>query len=141
MKTKDNVQKTILRSLAVVLSFVLISFTVNAQDFWKNLLENSSFNEIALAMVEKANDSSLSDSESDSFLLLYLADEYEPVLEIGSWMNDDRYFGVQSFELSEEIENEQEGWMLNHNLFQVEVIEEKPLELESWMTTEKVWGL
>lgn len=143
MKTKDNVQKTILRSLAVVLSFVLISFTVNAQDFWKKLLENSSFNEIALAMVEKANDSSLSDSESDSFLLLYLADDYEPALEIESWMNDDRYFGVQSFEHSEEIENELElkGWMLSDNLFQVEVIEEKPLELEFWMTTEKVWGL
>jgi len=76
MKTKNNVQKTILRSLAVVLSFVLISFTVNAQDFWKKLLENSSFNEIALAMVEKTDASSVSDSESDSFLLLLLEDEY-----------------------------------------------------------------
>ena len=143
MKTKNNVQKTILRSLAVVLSFVLISFTVNAQDFWKKLLENSSFNEIALAMVEKTNDSSLSDSESDAFLLLLLEDEFEPVLEIESWMNDDHYFGVESFEISAEIDNELEleNWMLNDNLFQVEVNEEKPLELEAWMTTEKVWEI
>ena len=52
MKTKNNVQKTILRSFAVLLSFVLISLTVSAQDFWKKLLTNSSFNEIALAMVK-----------------------------------------------------------------------------------------
>jgi len=143
MKTKNNVQKTILRSLAVVLSFVLISFTVNAQDFWKKLLENSSFNEIALAMVEKTNDTSLSDSESDAFLLLLLEDEYEPVLEIESWMNDDDYFGVEYFEISAEMENELEleNWMLNDNSFQVEVNEEKPLELEAWMTTEKVWEI
>jgi hypothetical protein len=38
MKTKNNVQKTILRSAAVIVSFVLISFTVSAQDFWKRLL-------------------------------------------------------------------------------------------------------
>jgi hypothetical protein len=143
MKTKNNVQKTILRSLAVVLSFVLISFTVNAQDFWKKLLENSSFNEIALAMVEKTDASSVSDSESDSFLLLLLEDEYEPVLEMESWMNNDDYFGVETFQISEEIESqlELEDWMTNDNLFQAKVNEEKPLELEAWMTSKKIWEI
>jgi hypothetical protein len=143
MKTKNNVQKTILRSLAVVLSFVLISFTVNAQDFWKKLLENSSFNEIALAMVEKTDASSVSDSESDSFLLLLLEDEYEPVLEMESWMNDDDYFDVETFQISEEMESQLElgDWMTNDNLFQAKVNEENPLELEAWMTSEKVWEI
>ena len=52
MKTKNNVQKAILKSLAVIISSVLISFTVSAQGFWESILENNTFNEIALAMVE-----------------------------------------------------------------------------------------
>ena len=52
MKTRTNFQKAAIRSAAVVISFVLISITVSAQEFWKKLLINSSFNEIAIAMVE-----------------------------------------------------------------------------------------
>ena len=72
MKTKNNVQKAILRSGAVVVSFVLISLTVSAQDFWKRLLTNSSFNEIAIAMVEtsgKTEDAALpTENSTETFI-------------------------------------------------------------------------
>ena len=50
MKTKNNVQQAILKSLAVVTSLVIISLTVSAQDYWKSLLGN--FNEVELAVLE-----------------------------------------------------------------------------------------
>jgi len=65
------------------------------------------------------------------------------VLEIENWMNDDHYFGVEAFQISEEMESQLylEGWMTNDNLFQAKVNEEKPLEMEAWMTSEKVWEI
>ena len=122
MKTKNNVQKAILRWTAVVVSFVLISFTVSAQDFWKKLLTNSSFNEIALAMVEnsKKADSQM-DTETENATFFYLAVESEANLELEDWMIDENNFETSSYILTEEIENDLtiENWMLNENLFQV----------------------
>ncbi|WP_299584754.1 hypothetical protein, partial [uncultured Sunxiuqinia sp.] len=46
-------EKVLLRSAAVIISFVLISFTVSAQGFWKQLLTNNSFGQVALLMVEE----------------------------------------------------------------------------------------
>ena len=66
MKTKNNVQKTILRSGAVIISFVLITFTVSAQEFWKKLIELSSFNDIAIAMIETSDKTKIpADSKKD----------------------------------------------------------------------------
>ena len=143
MKTKNNVQKAILRSVAVVISFVLLSFTVSAQDFWKKLLANSSFNEIALAMIETSNESSDSESDSGSFNFVLLETEEEPALEIEDWMHNDNYFGFAGIEITEETEIslELEDWMLEDNLFQVDESNEAPLKLEAWMTSEKVWNM
>jgi hypothetical protein len=49
---KNNVQKTLLRSTAIVVSFILISFTVTAQGYWTHLLTNNSFTQIASSLVE-----------------------------------------------------------------------------------------
>ena len=143
MKTKNNVQKTILRSVAVIVSFVLISFTVSAQDFWKKLLENSSFNEIALAMVETSKESTDSETTTANFNSALLESEIEPTLEMEDWMNDENFFGVFEFEIANELENDLmlQGWMLDENLFQVEQNEEMPLELEAWMTSEEAWEI
>ena len=140
MKTKNNVQKTILRSIAVVVSFVLISFTVSAQDFWKKLLENSSFNEIALAMVETSPEKPDSDSKAENLNYAYLENESEPTLEIEDWMSDESYFGITSIQITNEVELdlELEDWMLDEELFQVNENVELPLELEPWMTSEQV---
>ena len=143
MKTKNNVQKTILRSVAVIVSFVLISFTVSAQDFWKKLLENSSFNEIALAMVETSKETADSKSATSNFNSELLEAEFEPTLEMEDWMNNENIFGVSSFEIADEVENNLtlQDWMLDENLFQMEQKEEMPLELEAWMTSDKVWEM
>jgi len=143
MKTKNNVQKTILRSIAVVVSFVLISITVSAQDFWKKLLENSSFNEIALAMVETPSKKTDAETKAETVSYAYLVEESEPALELEDWMNDESYFGGANLRITTETEAdlEIEDWMLNEELFQVNENVELPLELEPWMTSEKVWEM
>jgi hypothetical protein len=143
MKTKNNVQKTILRSVAVIVSFVLISFTVSAQDFWKKLLENSSFNEIALAMVETSKETADSKSATSNFNSELLEAEFEPALEMEDWMNNENIFSVSSFEIADEVENNLtlQDWMLDKNLFQVDQNEEMPLEVDAWMTSDKVWEM
>jgi len=145
MKTKNNVQKTILRSVAVIVSFVLISITVSAQDFWKKLLENSSFNQIALAMMETSKETAELPLETTTidFNSVLLENEFEPELEMENWMNNENLFGVFSFEMENEIESDLtlQGWMLDENLFQVEQNMEMPLEMEAWMTSEKAWEI
>jgi len=143
MKTKNNVQKTILRSVAVVFSFVLVSLTVSGQDFWKKLLANSSFSEIALAMVETPKVTETSDLKSENFNFSLLEIETDPTLELENWMLDENSFGSKVFEFTQERDSELEieEWMLNDNLFQVEEEFETSLDLEVWMTSEKVWRI
>ncbi|MCK5729967.1 MAG: hypothetical protein KAH68_02755 [Draconibacterium sp.] len=141
MKTKNNVQKTILRSIAVVVSFVLISLTVNGQDFWKKLLENSSFNEIALAMVETPKTTENPVSITDNFIFLFLENENDPTLNVESWMVNDNLFGGSGFEFIQESDSdlEIEEWMLDESLFHSEECIESALEIEDWMTSEELW--
>jgi hypothetical protein len=143
MKTKNNVQKTILRSVAVVVSFVLISLTVSGQDFWKKLLANSSFNEIALAMVETPKGTETSDLTSENFNFSSVEITNDPTLELENWMLDESNFGTTVFEFAQESDNELkvEEWMLNDELFQVKEEVGTSLELEPWMTSEKVWEI
>ena len=138
MKTKTNFQKAAIRSGAVVVSFVLISFTVSAQGFWKKLLTNSSFNEIAIAMVETAEVKgtspklSTSSTEWKSFDLAF-----DPALELEGWMSDENYFrasGIQSLkEVEENVENNSTG-ILDFRQDEIEL-----LSLESWMVDEVLW--
>ena len=143
MKTKNNVQKTILRSVAVVVSFVLISLTVSGQDFWKKLLVNSSLNEIALAMVETPKATETSENESETFNFMLLETENDPTLKLENWMLDENNFASTVFEFTLESDNELEieEWMLNGDLFQVNEEVETSLELEAWMTSDKTWEI
>lgn len=144
MKTKNNVQKAILRSAAVIISFVLISFTVSAQEFWKRLLTNSSFNEIAIAMIE--SDGNKTDfpvkNDSESIFGLYTVQEFDNELNLEDWMTKDFYFKTSAIELVNETENalDLEGWMINENLFIPEKVDEESLQLETWMTSDEVWN-
>ena len=143
MKTKNNVQKAILRSGAVIVSFVLISFTVSAQDFWKRLLTHSSFNEIAIAMVgtsEKTEATALPGKSSTATFIF--ANEAEPALELESWMTSTNYFNESEIQLDEAMEEplELENWMLNESHFDLNQNEEKALELEDWMLSYKFWN-
>ncbi len=141
MKTKNNVQKAILKSLAIVASLVLISITVSAQDFWKTLLENSSFNEIALAMSNNNNEASSESAETSTDLSLFaaiLAEETEESLEMEDWMINENHFAI-FFTIEEETEEalELEDWMINEDNFTASfsLLEEtdEPFELEDWM--------
>jgi hypothetical protein len=144
MKTKNNVQKAILKSLAVIVSSVLISFTVSAQGFWESLLENNTFNEIALAMVESNSETestpidNYSSAEVASLEIL-LEEEVEETLELEDWMTNEANF-TSVFTVEEAVENplEIEDWMKDETYFAVpslivEVEIEEALEVENWM--------
>ena len=149
MKTKNNVQKAILKSLAVVVSFVLISFTVSAQGFWESLLENNTFSEIALAMAESGSESNQASTDADnnadfSAYASLLEEEAEDVLELENWMTNEANF-TSSFTIEEEMESpiELEDWMTDEAFFggtliNLEIETEETLELGNWMLdTEK----
>ena len=61
MKTKNKIQKTenrkvenpIGKTLAVIFCLVLISITVSANDFWKQILINNTFGKMAILMVNQ----------------------------------------------------------------------------------------
>ncbi len=146
---ENNVQKAIIKSLAIVISLVLISFTVNAQNFWKALLENNSLNEIAMFMVDlkpvsTANENTAANMMDASTLAAYMETETEETLELEDWMINDNYFtpATVSMEVDSESPMELENWMTNDNYFgsfssMFEVDSERPMELKSWMTDGK----
>lgn len=141
MKTKNNVQKTVLRTAAVLVSFVLISLTVTAQEFWKAVLTKSSFNQIALAMAEtpKEPEVSVSTDTKSSQNEMYLND-YEAKLNLEDWMTDNNSFRVAEIQKVEKDEDLKiEDWMLNDDLRTVITETESPLKVESWMTESKTW--
>jgi hypothetical protein len=140
MKTKNNVQKTILRFAAVVISLVLISFTVSAQGFWKKLIAGSSFNAIALAMVDHTNEVPRSSYLINTSYNYSITDEADETLSLEPWMLNDFYSGKMLLPYVSETENslEMEDWMLNEKLFEV-TSSEKKLELEEWMISSSVW--
>ena len=140
MKTKNNVQKTILRFAAVVISLVLISFTVSAQEFWKKLIAGSSFNAIALAMVDHTKEVKHSSGPANTtynYNLVQVADEE---LTLEPWMLNE-FYSNENLISNENVTEEQlelEPWMLNEKLFEVKNSEEE-LKLEEWMVSDLVW--
>jgi hypothetical protein len=153
MKTTNNVQKTTLRSAAVIASFILISLTVSAQNFWRELLINNSFGDIAVAMVNNpakhSKDVSDTKSVSTVWFIDYLEDASDKSLNIEDWMLDEsNFFGkTLTNEVVTEKSLELENWMTNQNYFgkifpktfSNEEVKEEQLQLESWMIEDKFW--
>ena len=161
MKTQNNktenrnnqLEKVLLRSAAVIVSFVLISFTVSAQGFWKQLLTNNSFGKMAQLMVEDSNvdfsadasaatNAGLVEAENSYF---YFDQAVDKPLEVEEWMTDDAYFGAFNhiFEPVVEKSLELENWMMDEDHFnsRYAVVQDKPLEIEDWMTNDSHWKL
>lgn len=139
MKTKTNFKKTAIRSGAVVVSFVLISFTVTAQEFWMKILTNSSFNEIAIAMVETGDAKSVNENSTatgadwDSFDMAF-----DPALELEGWMSDLDRFGVDDARVaigSDYMYVNAAGVNSTDLIPDADNI----LSLENWMIEEDVW--
>jgi len=141
MKTKNNVQKAVLRFAAVVTSFVLISYTVSAQDFWKSFLENSSFGHIAMIMVD-AEATTANNEVTISNVEMAVETETENVLELESWMTNEANFAV-TFEIDEVADEnlELEPWMMNQEVFQTATETDPALEVEDWMVSDAVWSI
>jgi hypothetical protein len=140
MKTNLNVQKAVTKTLAAGISLVLISITVNAQDFWKSVFENSSFNTIATAMV--VSDLKTTKAESIHFADAGLAVEAEEPLELESWMMEESTFNTSlTVETEAEAPLSLESWMTREDVFEADFFNnekeaENALELESWMTND-----
>ena len=145
MKTKNNVQKAILRSAAVIISFILLSFTVTAQGFWKHLLANTSFNQIAAALVENTTANNHSDmagnSTTDAERPFVLYEETEESLELKPWMTEINFWAAGfSIEDAKETNLEVEDWMVNNHFFEVaEKAVEPSIKIEPWMTSGNLW--
>ena len=146
-KNRNTFKATFLRLTAIFISVILLSFTVNAQEFWRTILTNNSINEIAAVLVERtetkkeaAPSSLISHSAVTIALPLHETIE-EETLEAEDWMFDESYFQSIGTELNEmEQPMELEPWMENENHFNNETETEKGLQLEAWMTDESHWG-
>nr|WP_321484936.1 hypothetical protein [uncultured Draconibacterium sp.] len=143
MKTTNNVQKAITKSLAVIISLVLISITVNAQDFWRTVMENNSFSQIAMAMTDNTEASSASADASSttdmSTYAKYATVEAEEALDVENWMLTENTF-FTTVEVATEAENTLavENWMTNESYFNgmasyFKAETEETLEVEGWM--------
>lgn len=146
MKTTNNVQKAITKTLAVIFSFVLISITVQAQEFWKSVLSNSSFHQIAMVMVDDASPvTEASTGTTDA--TFYYEEEADADLNLEDWMVNDSYFGMGlNYETEMESNLELEDWMMNENLFTgvaawFNIEADETLELEDWMTDTNYFGV
>ncbi len=151
MKTTNNVQKAIKKTLAVIISLVLLSITVNAQNFWRAVLENSSFNQIAMAMVDaeesnRASDKAYTTNYMDAYAG-YFKVETEEAMELENWMvNENNFFYSVAVEVEADNSLELENWMTNETLFDgtaafFEVEADATLELEDWMKSMDYFGV
>ncbi len=140
----NNVQKAFLRTIAVIISFVLISYTVSAQEFWKKLLTNSSFNEIAIAMTKTTAETVSSATSNKTHTTRFYFDKArEYPMELEDWMLNESTFSFFNFNVENEVEIPLaiESWMLDKANFGNSELAEEKLELENWMTSATVWEI
>lgn len=128
-KQRNNFQKSILKSAAVITSLVLLSYTVNAQGLLKELLAINSFSEIAKVLVETP-----SDSQRGSYSEI-IEEIEEPALNIERWMVNSHIPTPHAAQYAEAAEEPLaiEGWMIEPLFNNFEEAEEAPMQLESWM--------
>ncbi len=133
MKTKNNVQKAVKKSLAIFASLVLISFTVSAQDFWKSILKNVTLNEMAVIMVASNNVSnSVSENKTTDINAFapYLTAEKEEELSLEDWMTNEKLFAIPATKDETNLSDETINTFAMITSAQVK---EEKLEPESWM--------
>ncbi len=140
MKTKNNVQKTILSTSAVIVTLVLLSYTVTARDFWKMVLENSSFNQIALAMTDSRVKAKETRVNNETWM--ERLEELEPEMKVEDWMKESGNFEVVNLlpETSVEQPLKIEDWMIDEHHFEEAGSREEPLTIEPWMISNNVWA-
>lgn len=155
MKTINNIQKIAQKTIAIVASFILISLTVSAQNFWKEFVSTSQFEEIVFAYTENTTASktvSSNENLSSSRFLTFFELEIEEELELEDWMVNETNFVTTFLYIEELVESqlELENWMIDeihfkgYELFSkliYTIEDEQGLELESWMLNKLIWNL
>jgi len=138
---KRNKQTMSKRIMALVISFVLVSISTNAQDNYSLF----SFDGYEMMAMAESNDSfTISVSSNDlNNMSIYLEPAFEGSLELEEWMINTNYFSTSSYLLEVEQENtlELQEWMLDELIFTVpqKIETEEELKLENWMLDEKIW--
>ena len=138
MKTKNNNQKTDLKSLAVITSFVLISFTASTQDFQHSITENETTKEMALAVINTRNvsnhtASAVAEPADFNSTETYSETESESKMELEEWMTKENLFNVE--------ENPTKKKIIKTATFVFEETEDSKLEFEAWMFNPKIWSI
>ena len=131
-----NVQKTVKKSLAIIASIVLISFTVNAQDFWRSILENETLNEIAGTMVDGRSSfkSGVHGSATNvNGYKVHMLNEKEESLKLEDWMKDEHRF--ETLKVNSNTDLNTKNYAKTASYFTTPEPEQK-LELEPWMMDE-----
>jgi len=138
MKTKNNTQKTVLKSLAVLAGFIMISLTVSAQDLLQSFIENDTAKEIALTITEKDSESQLKSTPAKELTNLNSIEtlfkiESENTMELEEWMTNENLFRVE--------ENPTKKKIIRKSSFVSEETEDSKLEFEDWMVNPKCWSV
>lgn len=143
MKTKNNVRKAAIKSIAAATGLMLIGLTVNAQ------MSSDNTGNIPMAMVtEKAMKSAFAPAANTKTLAIadafavYLLKETEEPLHLEDWMLKENNFSTMfSFETETEPALEIEDWMTNERNFEASSMSlitesEEELQVENWMLDE-----
>jgi hypothetical protein len=145
MKTKNNVRKAGIKSIATATGLIMIGLTVNAQ--MSSFFENTGNSPMAMvtektmksAFATTVNTKALATTDAFAF---YLANEAEEPLHIEDWMLKENNFSTMfSFETETEPTLEIEDWMTNERNFEVSSMSlitesEEELQVENWMLDE-----
>ena len=137
MKTKNNTQETVLKSLAIAGSLI-ISLTVSAQGLWQSFNTNESANEITLAILDNSNESNLKSIPAKELSNLNSSEtlvktESENTLVLEDWMTREDLFTVE--------ENKTKKKIIKTATFIFEETEDSKLEFEAWMFNPKIWSI
>lgn len=162
MKTRNNntgnkeskMKTAFLKGGAIIISFVLISFTVSAQDFWKQLLTESSLSNVAMIMVGNTGRINPATTSAQSLHVNFTEDkpfnhkiehESDKPLNLESWMT--KYFEESVYSVNEATDAnlELEDWMINNKYFRTEprinTEKDSELKLENWMVSDNFWRM
>lgn len=146
-----------LKGGAIVISFILISFTVSAQGFWRQLLTESSLSNVAMIMVGNSGSHSTATVKSpatfentieDKTLIKTMELESDKPLVLESWMTSDRFFNNFTFSIVTDKDKrlELEDWMIDNTYFEtkssyLKTEKDKELKLEEWMVNDSLWQM
>ncbi len=156
-ENRESKMKTaFLKGGAIIISFVLISFTVSAQDFWKQLLTESSLSNLAMIMVGNTGKINPVATRAQSLHVNFTEDktfnhkiehESDKPLNLESWMTKTKYFEESVYSVNEATDAtlELEDWMINNKYFltgsSIPTEKDSELELEKWMVNSKFWKM